>query len=118
MSDQIKHPLTVPTLSCSTKQQFLWNQQYNEHDLLLTYSNRGGELDESQGYLSLGDVFHEIHARDDFGIVTIFISHNGQPAHIFVEQTNLGYNVRPYINNKALPSKIVKSTISVTHIFI
>lgn len=110
--------LTTPADAMQIKNTRIWNEEYQEHEYVSTYSKRGGCLEEADlGSVMLKDVFKEIRNRDDWGIVTLYSCKNGDALKAYIEMTNLGYSVRSFINNTPLPSQFFDGSIVVADIF-
>lgn len=63
-----------------------------DSDCITTYSKRAAEFEEADFDIPLHKAFSEIHALDDFGIVSLF---HGS-LEFLVEETNLGFSIRAF----------------------
>lgn len=67
-------------------------QESFDSECIVTYSKRAAKFDESDFDMPLRDAFSEIHALDDFGIVSL--SHG--PFEFLIEKTNLGFSIMAF----------------------
>lgn len=110
--------LTEPEYANETKIKKVWNEEYKDYDMIVSQSNRGGFIDEKKlSTTTIDDVYKEIVARDDFGIVTLYSVLNNESIKVYIDNTNIGYNVRPFLNGCLMPSLFLSGSAFIISIF-
>lgn len=82
-----------------TKQKRVFNEQYQEDDIVVVHSKRAGIISsEDLNEVTVSQVFHEIQKRDNFGLVVLYVENTGLHARI-QQYSNHQYEVLVFDGN-------------------